>query len=743
MSSSSSPADLRPSEPMARVSRPVTPGSGRFAPFSIAAAEFRRFRGPVAKVALVFVALVPLIYGAVYLAANWDPYGRLTQLPVAIVNQDRPATAQGRTITAGSDFTEKLIKEHEFDWHQVGEREALQGLKEGDYYLVVTVPSTFSTDLVSGQTDDPRRAKIEIRRNDANGFVIGSITGNAQTKIEQAVDQSAVASYFEVVFENLAKIKSGLDKAATGAGRLDSGAAKAHSAAGKLATGSSAVAAGAARLETGSADLAAGLGSARQGADKLSSGLSTLQTKSGDLADGADRVAAGTQQLHDQVVPPLTTLQHALPQVRKTARQASARINDIAGSAAGDSASIASDLNSADRELARLKSRHPELADDPAFTRLSNRIGSASDRADTIATTARQQADRVATITGDAQTGLGRLSQSVGTAKRNVNTLNRGAHQVATGAHQLHRGISGAATGASNLATGVSNAATGADTLHRGAVSLSDGADQLKTGSENLHTALGTLADGAHTLHDQLAASAKKVPAITADQQHQAAQVLSAPAEARMHVDNPATFYGRGLAPMFFSIALWVFGISAFLVIRPLAGRTLVGRAGPVARELGSWLPAGMLATVGGWLTISTVWLFLGLDPVRPLALYAVTALGAIAFSAVAQLLRLALGTPGSALLLIWLILQLASTGGTYPAPVLPGFFATIHPYMPMTYLIDAFRVTISGGEISHLVRDVAVLGGIAVVALGLGVLTVIRKQRLGTRDLHPPLAPA
>ncbi len=712
-------------------------------PFALAAAEFRRFRGPVAKIALAFVALVPLIYGAIYLAANWDPYGRLTDLPVAIVNTDQPATAQGRTVTAGDDFTHDLIAQHEFDWHQVDEATALRGLRDGDYYLVVTVPSTFSTDLVSGQTDDPRRARIEIRRNDANGFVIGSITSNAQTRIEQAVDRSAVASYFRVVFKNLATIKAGLDDAAAGAGRIDTGAARAHRASGDLAGGAADLADGARSLQTGSADLATGLRRARRGADRLSSGLDRLHTQSADLADGADQVAAGTQRLSDRVIPPLTTLQQELPQLRRSAGQASTAISDIADTATGGSASVAGDLDRADRDLARLRQQHPELANDPAFTRLSQRVGSAADRADTIATAAQGQADTVAALGADARTGLQQLSRSVSTAKSDITDLNRGAHQVARGAHRLHTGIGTASSGAAGLADGVSTAATGADRLHRGASDLSVGADRLATGSHDLHTALGRLADGASTLHHRLAAAAKKVPAVTADQQDQATQVLSAPAEVRMHVDNPAVYYGRGLAPLFFSIALWVFGISAFLVIRPFAGRTLVGRAGPVARQLGSWLPAGLLATAGGWLTISTVWLFLGLDPVRPWALYGVTALGAIAFSAVAQLLRMALGTPGSALLLIWLILQLASAGGTYPPAVLPRFFATINPFMPMTYLIDAFRVTISGGELGHLLTDVAVLGGIAVVALGLGVGAMVRKQRLGARDLHPPLAPA
>jgi putative membrane protein len=710
-------------------------------PIGIAAAEFRRFRGTMPRIALVFVALVPLIYGAIYLAANWDPYGRLTNLPVAVVNQDKPATAQGRTVKAGTDFVNKLLAQNEFDWHQVDEQTAEKGLADGDYYLVVTVPSTFSTDLVSGQTPNPVRAHIQVRRNDANGFVIGSITNTAQSKIEEAVDQSAVQSYFEVVFDNLSTIKSGLDNAADGSKQLDDGLASAHTASGKIATGAASLASGASDLQTGAKSLSDGLGTAQTGADDLSDGLQTMTTKSSDLATGADQVATGTQQLHDKVVPPLTALQKALPQMQKNGAKAGDALNDIADTATGSSASISNDLGHADAELAQLQKQHPELADDPAFQRLSDRVDSASDRADTIADAAQSNAELISTITTDAQQAGDDLSGSLADSKKNINDLNNGAHDVASGAHALNTAIGSASTGADSLATGVTTAANGASDLYDGATTLSDGADSLKTGTHDLDSALGRLSTGASTLHDQLAQAAKKVPAITPDQQDRAAQVLSSPARVDMHVDNPATYYGRGLAPMFFSIALWVFGISAFLIIRPVVGRTLAGRANPVVRYLGSWLPAGLLATIGGYLAISTVWLFLGLDPVRPLALYGLTALGAVAFSAIAHLLRSALGTPGSALLLVWLILQLASAGGTYPPAVLPRFFSAIHPYMPMSYLIDAFRVTISGGETAHLVQDVIVLASIALVALALGAWVMIRKQRLSMRDLHPPLA--
>jgi putative membrane protein len=183
-----------------------------------------------------------------------------------------------------------------------------------------------------------------------------------------------------------------------------------------------------------------------------------------------------------------------------------------------------------------------------------------------------------------------------------------------------------------------------------------------------------------------------------------------------------------------------VFGISVFLVVRPISGRALVGRAGALRLALTAWLPIGAIAVAAGWLMVGVVWAALGLDPVHPVLVLGVVTLAAVCFSAIAHLLRTALGTPGSSLLLVLLILQLSAAGGTYPPSLLPELFAALHPFLPMTYLVDAFRVTISGGQTAHLVRDVVVLLGVAVVALGLVVVTVRRRQQFRMSDLHPPL---
>jgi len=174
--------------------------------------------------------------------------------------------------------------------------------------MVITVPDTFSTNLVSGQGDDPQRAQIMLQRNDANGFVIGSITNSAQSSIARAIDETAVRSYFDAVFANLKVIREGMQQAADGAGQLHDGALSAHDGAGQLASG---------------------LDTASTGAGTLASGLGELNSGAAKLSDGAQQVAAGTQQLADTLDPVLSLAADRLPGIQQQVGSAAAQVDSL------------------------------------------------------------------------------------------------------------------------------------------------------------------------------------------------------------------------------------------------------------------------------------------------------------------------------------------------------------------------------------------------------------------------------
>jgi putative membrane protein len=711
----------------------------------LATYELRRFKGPLPIVALLFLLLVPTLYGALYLWSNWDPYGKLDQVPGAVVNQYVPVEVNGKTVDAGNRLVAELQANTIFDWQFVDEEQAAEGLAQGEYYMVITVPPDFSANLVSGTGDDPQRAVLMLHRDDANGFVVGLLTASVQNQLEAAIDRAAIGAYFETVFANLETVKADVTKAADGATQIATGANAATKGATDLAAGITTAKQGSADLVTGLGDakagstqLVTGLSDAKAGSASLVTGLGTLQTGSDNLVPAAEDVASGAQQLASTAVPVLNALGAAVPAIG----QAAVNVQQ----ATDNTATLVNDTMTADIADARTAlNALPNT--DPAYAGLNEALNQIS-ATNTQLVASTTQASQQATAVNNAFDSLNNAaSGDISSASSDITALATGAAQVSTGVQGLNTGISTASSGASTLDSGIGELSTGATTLDTGigtlqlgAQKLDDGLATLETGSAALVTGITAVDTGATQLASDLTAGAARIPTLAPDQEANAEQVLSSPADVQVTIDNPATVYGRGLAPFFFSIAIWVFGISVFLVMRPISGRALAGRASSPRITIAGWLPVLAMAGLGSLIMFGVVWLGLGLNPVNVGGSIGVVLLAAACFTAIAHLLRTWLGVVGSAITLVLLMVQLTAAGGLYPMETLPAPFRAIHTFIPMTYLVDALRITFTGGPTDHLWRDVAVLFGFTIVAVGLCIYLVHRRRKFKVKDLHPVL---
>ncbi|MGS0686551.1 YhgE/Pip family protein [Nakamurella sp. GG22] len=712
----------------------------------LASFEVRRFKGPLPIVGLLFLLLVPTLYGALYLWSNWDPYGKTDQVPVAVVNLDEPVEVDGQQVAAGNRLVTELQKDEIFDWQFVSEDEASDGLAAGTYEMVVTIPPEFSADLASGAGQNPTRAIVVLQRDDANGIGIALLTASAQSQLEAAIDRSAIGAYFDSVFANLDTIRTDIGTAATAAGQLAAGATTALAEATDLSTGITAAKEGSAQVVAGLADdkaqsaqLVTGASDAKAGSASLLTALTALDTGAAELGPQAQEVADGNQQLASTVAPVLNAVSSALPALGQAGANIVAATDDVA-SFSSVLSQQSSDANSA---LAQLKASNPGADYGPIETALTGIQESASGLAQASA-----QASQVALDVNDAaqsvsSAGGGDLSG----AGAELTGLATQSAQVATGVQSLSSGITTASSGAATLDSGVSQLSTGATALDSAigqlqlvAQKLDDGLGTQEKGAATLVDQLTQQDTGAKALSTQLADAAKRVPTLDPAQRADAAQVLSSPADVQEVVDNPATYYGRGLAPFLFGLAIWGFGITAFALLRPVSARALAGRARSSRIAVAGWLPVLGIGAVGSLLLFGIVWLGLGLDPVNAWGALGVVVLAAACFTAIAHLLRTWLGTVGSAILLVLLFVQLTSAGGLYPVEVLPAPFRAVHNFIPLTYVVDALRITFTGGPTDRLWRDVAVLGVLTLIAVGLVVYVVHRKRRFTQRDLHPAL---
>lgn len=641
----------------------------------LALLELRRFRGPMRRLVPVLLCLVPLLYGAMYLWANWDPYGKTDRMPVAVVNQDQLAHApQGRRVNAGDQLVQQLKASGTFDWHFVGPDEARDGLEHGRYFFTIAIPSDFSRKLATGADTRPQQAGIHIELNDAHNYIAGIMTEVVQNKLQEQVNSAAHAAYVRGIYGELSDVRDKLSTAADGAHRLvgatrvaQQGTSTVTSATSTLRDGAGGVSAGARQIARAAGqidDLSGRLD--RAAADRLPGAVSALVTTARLTTDGLDAVHTATGA------------------TRKGTSRAVADLTDLADS-------------------------HPELRDDPVYR-------SALSHARDLDSTATDLDGRAAAAENNARRSLRdaeHLQGDLGSLRNDVLALHTPLRLVDTGSHS-------AADGARGLVDGLG-------TLEKGSGALRSAADQAHDGAFDVSR---TVDDGLH-----------KIPRTSPDQVAHAAEVLGTPVHIGRGNLHPAGVYGRGLAPFFFGIALWVFGLFAYLLLRPLNARALAGRVGAFTTAVAGWLPAAVLGAVGALVLYGVVDLTLGLSPVHRFAMVALLVTAAAAFVAVDHCLRTVFGVPGDVLSLVLLILQLTASGGLYPLPTEPAFFQVLNPLLPMTYLVDGLRVTVSGGLTANLLRDFVVLFLFTAGFLALTALAV-RRQRVWTIGrLHPDVS--
>ncbi|MFD7377551.1 YhgE/Pip family protein, partial [Streptomyces mirabilis] len=312
------------------------------------------------------------------------------------------------------------------------------------------------------------------------------------------------------------------------------------------------------------------------------------------------------------------------------------------------------------------------------------------------------------------------LSEDLTDAVSKVNKLNEGAEKVAAGAKKLRTGLGTAKTGAADLDTGVGELKTGASTLDEGMYKLVGGSGQLAGG-----------------LHD----GAGQIPDYDRQDRDVRTQVMADPVKLASKDLHKAPNYGTGFAPYFIPLSLWVGAMVAYMLIQPLNRRALAVGASAWRIALAGWLPVAALGVLQTVALMSVLHWAIGLEMVRAAGTVGFLCLVTACFAALVQWLNARFGAAGRILVLALLMLQLTSAGGTYPVQTSPGFFNAIHPFLPMSYVVEALRRLITGGGLGPVWQACAVLTAFTAGALALTALSAHRKQVWTLDRLHPELS--
>ena len=721
------------------------------------------------RLAVGVVCLVPLLYGVLYLWAFWDPYQRLDRLPVALVDEDRAVRSDGATVHVGRDLVAELKTSETFDWRLVSAQQAAAGLKDGTYYMALTIPGDFSSRLAHADSDHPRKATLLVRANEGTNLLASQIGSRIFLEIRSSISAVTSQRYLDRVFVGLGDAHTGLERAGRGAGGLASALGSASSGSRTLARGLGSASAGArslhaglSELSSGAAKLHSGAASAAGGAGKLATGVRAASSGARSVAAGSKTVATGSQSLADGLVQ-LTSLSQTLASSATSLSGGASQVQsgvESAVSKTGEAASAASGLSAGaaqvQQALAALEQQYPDVAGSQYYQAAVAGAGQLESGGASLASALGGGQAQLQTLAGGAgqvsagasklADGLTSYSAAVGRASAGAQKLSSGASELSGGASQLASGVGAAssattrlAAGTSALASGSAQLAGGAASARSGSAALTVGLDRLTAGGTTLSAGLDRASSGSRKLAGALDAGASGIPAFTRQARLARAKMMAAPIALITQREDPVPNYGTGFAPYFIPLALWVGALMAYFLVRPLGGRALASTLRDPSVALSGLWPGVVITWLQAVVMLVVLQVFLGLDPVRPVALYAFTLVTALTFTAILQLLSAAFGTAGKFVAVILLMLQLTSAAGTFPIQLVPRFFQVINPFLPMTYVVAGLRQAISGGDLHAVAINGLVLLGYAVAAVGLTVLTA-RRRRTWTMDRLKPV---
>lgn len=634
--------------------------------------ERARSRKPITWLTILGVLLLPAAVGGILVAALQNPTERLDSMTAAIVNLDEPVTIDGQMTPLGRQLAAGLVEgsddlDSNLTWVISNKDDAADGLADGSYQTVITIPEDFSTAATSAGTaisdggGKAEQATITVT-TPKDGLVADDlITGQLADVAASTMGTMLSEATTENILVGFTTIGDQIGDAADGAVKLANGARDA--------------ATGAAAIPDGATKLASGAGELGTGASSLASGLDTIAGKTREAAAGAAQIGSA-----------LTAGGAALQQ--------NGLVPDALSAGADGSAQLAGGVATGVSELSKGLDSLTTNCSAAATQAFCDQLAALATSAEGLVGPANQSAGAATgTAAGltafDAQASVelaGQLTQA-----------GAGATQLSSGLTQLaDQGIGASATGARGLASGATQ-------LSSGATALADGATELTTGLDTLATGTGDLAGGLRTASDSL-------PSFSDTESKSLASVIADPVSSNSSMN---TIFGPTAIPLLAAVVLWFGGLATFVVMRAHTARTLTSRRSSATLTLRAFAPAALIGVGQGLLVSLIVQVVASYDAGTWWAFAGTAVLAGVVFAAVNQALVALFGGIGRWISALVGVLAVA----TGLVSTVPGWLAGIGAALP-TAPAFAGLITASGSAVAALV----VWGVLSLVATTLAV---------------------
>ena len=686
---------------------------------------FRKTNTWIIIVGLIFL---PSMYAWPNILSSWDPYGHTNNIKVAVTSEDEGATVDGKELNLGNSLVEGLKNNKNLDWQFVSNKQqAEDGVRIGDYYASIVVPKNFSQDMTSVSRTEPKRATIEYTVNEKINAISPKITNSGASAIANNISKNFVETANGIIFEKLheAGIKfeenlPSIEKAKEEIFKLND------------------------NFSTYESTLSELIGKVEYGYNILNNVQNTLPeidrvaTNSIMIADKAGITINNIQGFNERLLPIINNHLNVVEEVSKEANIIAKELQqkpDKTEEIKARQKALDSRLQASTERLQLVKNIFEyfnKLSNERLFNNQLERVTTLSNDITTIKEVNNNiynKMDHYDEIADTVKEEFVNKSARVNEVSSNMNSkLNVEVapliSQVLSKAEVNIDKVSGIIAGAQGELPAVERK------LSETEVKISNAYGKLLSLQAQMPSAKSKI----QKLTDEIKKADSGIDKnqlfnlLKVDYKQQAeffANPVKLQENKLYHIEN----YGSAMTPFYTVLSIWV---GSLLMSSLLT--TKVEDEEKKYKPYQKYFGRGLLFVIISLfqtliITLGDMYV-LGTQATSPYRFVLYALLISLLFSSIIYTIVCILGNVGKAVCIVLLVLQLGSSGGTFPIQMTSEFFQALYPKVPFTYSIGLLREAVGGVYIPAAQRDMKILLIGIVITLISGTILVHLKSR-------------
>ena len=686
---------------------------------------FRKTNTWIIIVGLIFL---PSMYAWPNILSSWDPYGHTNNIKVAVTSEDDGATVDGKELNLGKSLVEGLKNNKNLDWQFVSNKqEAEDGVRIGNYYASIVVPKNFSQDMTSVSRTEPQRATIEYTVNEKINAISPKITNSGASAIANNISKNFVETANGIIFEKLheAGIKfeenlPSIEKAKEEIFKLND------------------------NFSTYESTLSELIGKVEYGYNILNNVQNTLPeidrvaTNSIMISDKAGITINNIQGFNERLLPIINNHLNVVEEVSKEANVIAKELQqkpDKTEEIKARQKALNSRLQASTERLQLVKNifeyfnklsserlfnnqleRVTTLSNDiTTIKEVNNNIYNKMDHYDEIADTVKEEFVNKSTRINEVSSNMNSklnvevaplISQVLSKAEVNIDKVSGIIARTQGELPAVERKLS-------ETEVKISNA-------YGKLLSLQAQMPSAKSKIQKLTDEIKKIDNGIdkNQLFNLLKVDYK-----------QQAEFFANPVKLQenklYHIEN----YGSAMTPFYTVLSIWV---GSLLMSSLLT--TKVEDEEKKYKPYQKYFGRGLLFVIISLfqtliITLGDMYV-LGTQANSPYRFVLYALLISLLFSSIIYTIVCILGNVGKAVCIVLLVLQLGSSGGTFPIQMTSEFFQALYPKVPFTYSIGLLREAVGGVYIPAVERDIKILFIYLIIVLVGGAILVSLKAR-------------